>query len=73
VPEAARGGTAQASPNWDDIREKNRNLRQQSRFLCRRSDGLRDRSNDLLTVAMFRRQAIRLGRTAPHRHLVLVS
>jgi hypothetical protein len=72
VPESARGAIAQASPS-DDIREKIRNLRQQSRFLCRRSDGLRDRSNDLLTVAMFRRQAMGSGRTAPRRHLVLVS
>ncbi len=73
MPESGRGGTAQASPSWDDIREKIRDLRQQSRFLCRRSDRLRDRSNDLLTVAMFRRQGIRPGRTVPHRHLVLVS
>jgi hypothetical protein len=36
-----------------DLRDSATRLKQQSRFLCRRGDRLRARSNDLLTVALF--------------------
>ena len=55
-----------------EVQNAARQLKQQSRFLCRRSDRLRAHSNDLLTVARFRRQKHQRALAAPPRHLVLL-
>jgi hypothetical protein len=45
-------------------------LKQQSRFLCRQSDRLRGRSNDLLTVAMFQRRRAKADPRPAHLRLI---
>ena len=56
-----------------ELRQRAAHLRQQSRFLHRQSDRLRSRSNDLLTIAMFRQERMRRCPEAGRRLLALVS
>ena len=55
MPEGARARRADLELTVANVHDVAARLKQQSRFLCRRSDRLRGHSNDLLTVAMFQR------------------
>ena len=74
MPEAARAqlpGLRQG-PTVEQVHAVARTLKQQSRFLCRQSDRLRGRSNDLLTVAMFQRRHCQATRDACVSYLRLI-
>ncbi|HKU60762.1 MAG TPA: hypothetical protein VJQ44_06045 [Gemmatimonadales bacterium] len=72
MPEGARIRSDHVRRLSAEVQNAARQLKQQSRFLCRRSDRLRAHSNDLLTVALFRRQKHQRALEAPPRHLVLL-
>jgi hypothetical protein len=72
VPEAVRPGTGLSLQLCRELRQQATHLRHQSRFLHRQSHRLRSRSNDLLTIAMFRLEAYR-PRVDSRGPLTLVS
>jgi hypothetical protein len=56
-----------------ELKERAGVLRQQSRFLRRQSARLQVRSNDLLTICLFRREALRPGPSIARAPLGLLS
>jgi hypothetical protein len=72
VPKPSRSdiGTALLS---GELWQRAVRLRQQSRFLHRQCARLRGRSNDLLTVSLFRQAQAHPRAAAGHRRLALLS
>jgi hypothetical protein len=74
VPDATgRAAREEVHPRCLHLHDTAERLKQRSRFLCRQSDRLRGRANDLLTVALFYRRRAARPVQAPRARLGLVS